>query len=433
MRYNKDGWLYSHNDTNRIHYISHKNIFQLLELAKDDDDWSKRVRDEVNYVRQNPSLHPSDWLREEYLIRNTAGAVIHYPFGNRVIVFNSRRHFFRGENQIFKSSLPSLNRKLIGKDQREQELLRAIANLRVFQFASFIWNIDVVPYWNAKLSDVNYKALAQHYGFDTHLLDLTNDFKVALFFATCRYVPETDSYIPLTKKMIEENEDTKYGVIYHSPNWILDFSSPGGCMEWLAEHVSDVRERPYGLDSGDVDGMAFQIGFQPFMRCHHQSGYIFPLRKNKPLQDDNRFEILRFKHSPELSNKIFEMMHGGRKIFPFEGISELGDVLAKIRNATIFSEEDIEYVYCHENVNKEYFPTLEDLKNALLGFKCDGKNIEIVKHEVTYSVSDQILSRINSRYNNMGLLSILSEHIIQKPDDKKYREQKCIEIYGKLI
>ena len=51
-------------------------------------------------------------------------------------------------------------------------------------------------------------ALAQHYGFATHLMDLTNDFKAALFFATCKYVPETDSYRPLTQEAIDKSIQT---------------------------------------------------------------------------------------------------------------------------------------------------------------------------------------------------------------------------------
>lgn len=46
--------------------------------------------------------------------------------------------------------------------------------MRVWQFEKFIWQFDIVPYWEAKLSDVNYMALAQHYGFETLLLDITS-------------------------------------------------------------------------------------------------------------------------------------------------------------------------------------------------------------------------------------------------------------------
>lgn len=65
-------------------------------------------------------------------------------------------------------------------------------------------------------------------------------------------------------------------------------------------------------DSGDWDGIAFQIGFQPFLRCRAQSGYIFPMRKDVPLQENPKFEKLRFKQTQKLSEKIFELMDGGK-------------------------------------------------------------------------------------------------------------------------
>ena len=40
-----------------------------------------------------------------------------------------------------------------------------------------------VKNWN--YCDVIYEVLAQHYGLETGWLDITNDFKIALFFAVC--------------------------------------------------------------------------------------------------------------------------------------------------------------------------------------------------------------------------------------------------------
>mgnify|MGYP004697559107 CR=1 FL=1 len=101
------------------------------------------------------------------------------------------------------------------------------------------------------------------HGFPTHLIDLTNDFKAALFFATCKYVPETDSYRPLTQEDIDKSEDTKYGYIFHVPDWTIAF------MKWEREHyhMSDpdahAQRKRFYLQSGDMDGVALQIGYQP--------------------------------------------------------------------------------------------------------------------------------------------------------------------------
>jgi hypothetical protein len=154
MQYDKDGWLYPDDRKNNIHIISEEDIDHLLRLEDEEDAWSERVREEVKFKMKNPSTHGSDLLLDEFRIMNTGGTIIHFPYGNRIITFNSKRHFFRGENQVFSNSQPSLNRKLMRKDERKQELYRAVANLRIFHFSNFLWNINVVPYWHAKLSDV---------------------------------------------------------------------------------------------------------------------------------------------------------------------------------------------------------------------------------------------------------------------------------------
>ena len=127
------------------------------------------------------------------------------PYGVRIITFPTKRQLFRGEVQNYHRSLPSLNRILKeDMDDKEKELNRVIAHLRKRQFGNLIWKINIVPYWEATLSDVNLDALAQHYGFATHLMDLTNDFKAALFFATCKYVPETEYVVKVLDRHVEK-------------------------------------------------------------------------------------------------------------------------------------------------------------------------------------------------------------------------------------
>ena len=304
-------------EKNITHDIDSAEIDDLLKLAKEEDYWSAGIRETVKKrLEKDKDDVRLDWIVEDLMIKNTGGTVISMPFGKDIITFNSNRHFFRGENQQYLKSVPSLRRRQEGKSKYECELIKGIALMRSLQFAKFIWKIDVVPYWEAKLSDINIDALAQHYGFETCLLDLTNDFRTALFFATCKYDYKTDSYRPLTKKDIEATEDSKYGVIFHSPNWVLDYLN-GGSFEWHMRHLNDHREEPYSFYSGELDGMAFQIGYQPLMRCHHQSGYIMPMMNATPLQSDNRFEKIRFLQTEELSNRVYEMMDKGKKIFPY--------------------------------------------------------------------------------------------------------------------
>ena len=164
------------------------------------------------------------------------------------------------------------------------------------------------------------------------------------FFATCKYVPETDSYRPLTQADIDQNEDTRYGYIFHAPDWIIDYLNGGGYSKWGITRpyglAADPNRRFY-LQSGDMDGVALQIGYQPLQRCAQQSAYIFPMRNEKPLQENWFFEKMRFKHSVELSKQVFEMMDGGKKVFPNEGISELQDYIDRIKHSTVFSMKEL--------------------------------------------------------------------------------------------
>lgn len=427
---NESGWLFDNPQKNANHYITNDEIEQLLQLAQNEDAWVENTRIQLQKMLNKPR-GVQNFFYEDLLIRNVAGTIVPYPFGLRIITFPSRRHLFRGENQVFEKSLPSLNRRLQGKSKIDKVMIKALADLRIYQFSKFIWTTNVVPFWEAKISDVNIKAIAQHYGFDTHLLDLTNDLKVALFFATCKYVPEKDCYRPLTEDEVKAHP---YGVIFHTPDWQIDYINSGvKLIEWFMKKNINMRNHLLGLDNGELDGFAFQIGYQPFMRCHYQSGYILPMAIDAPLQDDWHFEKVYITQSVELSERVFDMMDGGKKVFPNEGITEANNVLNKIKNSYIFSEDDVNYVYKNDGVDKDIYPTLDDFVLALKSFNYDGNKVSIQKDEVKYHISQEILDKINAKYDENDLLEPVNGVIFQNGYDRKYREECCKRIYGKLI
>lgn len=443
--YDESNWLFKDPQKNTIHDITIEDINQLLNYAEQDNAWAEAVKHEVvereKAIRSGTYTKKTDWLLEEFQIMQTSGTVIHMPFGLRIITFPSKWQLFRGEIQNYHRSIPSLNRLLKDcMDEKEKELNRVIAHLRKWQFGSLIWNINIVPYWEAKLSDVNLDALAQHYGFATHLMDLTNDFKAALFFATCKYVPEMDSYRPLTQADIDKNEDTRYGFIFHAPDWIIDYMNGGGFAKWSFEHLHHGnpmempdRNRRFYLQSGDMDGVALQIGYQPLQRCAHQSGYIYPMRNEKSLQENWHFEKLRFKHSVELSQQVYRMMDGGKKVFPNEGVTELHDYIERIKHSVVFAMDELQAVYDCDGVDKTIFPTIDDLKKALTGYTTSDGIVAIQDEPIVYDIPKELLDVVNSHYDGKDLLAAIGGMLHQKYPDQEYRKQRCIEIYGKLI
>ena len=111
---------------------------------------------------------------------------------------------FRGQNLFYSPSYPSLYRKEMSEfDWIERDV----------KFEDFKTILDENP----EIKDqkeaglvVNYKGLAQHYGIDTNIMDLTNSFGVAAFFATTYYNPISNCHIPISWSVTK-------GVIYFMP------------------------------------------------------------------------------------------------------------------------------------------------------------------------------------------------------------------------
>jgi hypothetical protein len=395
----EDGWLFENPEANQVHEISNLEMGSLFELAAQDDQWAANVEAELQSSAQRP-FDRMELYRQFLGARNADKTMVPLPTGETIITFNSRRHFFRGEPQVYERSVPSLNRKLYGKTPRAKALWRALADLRICQFRKFLWKIKAIPRWEETGCSVNVKALAQHYGFQTHLLDLTNDFNVALFFATCQYDADKDCYRPLTEAEVKEHPD---GVIFHTPDWQLDYLNGGlSQIEFFMRYQAGPKEK-YSLDNGDLDGIAFQIGYQPLCRCHAQRGYVLPMAVDAPLQENWHFEKLHFKQSVEFSQWVFDRMDGGKKVMPQEGISEAKEVLKKMKKSFTFSQDDVGFVYREENVDQTIFPTWKAFTAALKAFDFDGNTVKIQEDEVPYEVTQELLDRIDAQYEGTPL------------------------------
>ena len=99
-------------------------------------------------------------------------------------------HFlYRGQNQEVIPCKPSLYRGNPTEEMIFIERMRFIVFKRLLHSHPVIRNF----FWKHQFK-VDELGLAQHYGLKTEVLDLTSSLDIALFFATCRYNPTTDSY-----------------------------------------------------------------------------------------------------------------------------------------------------------------------------------------------------------------------------------------------
>ena len=406
-----DGWFFfGEKSSNKVFDMTDEDIEYLIRFASEEDRWSQSVREQVKHNDK----HPQNPLLDMVGIFNVGGTIMPYPFG-KVLTIDSSRHLFRGEISQFSESLPSLNRTIKARNlnEKDAELYRVVANMRIWQFADFIQRFDIVRYWEYNLGvDVNFKALAQHYGFQTSLLDFTNDFRVALFMATCVYDWEADSYRPLKQEDIDKKADKTgnpaYGMIFHSPDWALDYNNGEQALHIGMKLMEDEkRDHPYPVDSPELEGAVFQIGCQPFFRCKEQSGYVMPVRTDSPLQENKYLEKMRFRQSVKLSERVYEMMDGGKKVFPEEGISEAMPTIRRIQNSHTFSKDDMKCAYENDEASRDVFPTLDSLYDALQDFSLDGTHIIVQDEPVTYPLPRSTMRRINKKYNQTDIMKYI--------------------------
>lgn len=272
--------------------------------------------------------HLAFYMETLYRDPKTDGFIIGCPHGS-VIKQGERNHYYRGETQIYDKSGTTLSRGAEKYSDEDKLLYRLVADMRIVEFEHFIRMFDRVNCWDEKGLTVLTEPIAQHYGLQTDWLDITNDFDTALFFATCYWERKEKKWYPLTREQTEHGEEKrKYGVLFHAPAWRV---------------MSDSMRQLYASNYADDEGLILPIGYQPFMRCHSQYGYGLHMRNSIPLQENPTqeaptFERLFFRHSEKLSKAVYDLMDGGRKIYPEEGLDEFQDVLDSIATATVFSE-----------------------------------------------------------------------------------------------
>ena len=320
-----------------------------------------------------------------------------YPHG-AVIRQGERSSYFRGENRIYDKSGTTLSRKLERYTSDNEKLLyRLIADMRIAEFDLFIQKFDRTKCWAENDLTVLTDPLAQHYGLETDWLDITNDFNVALFFATCFWSSSDKKWYPLTKEQTEKDEKSKFGVLFHAPYWRIN-------MEQMLQLTQ----------AGSDEGIILPIGYQPFMRCHSQYGYGIHMRHSTPLQNNLSFEKLHFRHSEKLSRSVFDLMDGWKKIYPQEGLDEFADVIEEISSATEFSETAFMMA-----LQKNEMASLADkYKAELEKFSIGSRQVRICGDKHPFHVSRQRIRRVNRKDTGF---SIEKEYGIQICCRQTYR------------
>jgi hypothetical protein len=271
------------------------------------------------------------------------GVILNTPVGRAIMPNLMHPFVYRGQNQEYDYFIPSIYRKPIHPDGFTDELRLFYRELQLVEFCLFINSFPRVKKWREYGFYVWEECIAQHYGLYTSLLDITNNFDVALFFACCKYDHINNSYRPLSTMDIKGNQ---YGVIYGK---FFDLIPP-------------LEQIPYK-----------PLGFQPFMRPNNQRGFTVCLYNNKQATEESlSFDWkIKFKHDIGYSKKVFDEFDGGEKIFVKKDVNKIENIINQIKDASEYSQAAFDEVYTQHswNKSKEYYELELNKAGIEIGYK----------------------------------------------------------------
>lgn len=358
-----------------IYELSIEELERLFVENQEDIARIKSITDERKKGKRQPN-NMIEFFQSFLEDSNVDGFVMRYPHGN-VVRQGERRNYYRGELcERYPSSKTSLFREMDKcRNKAEREVVYLIAKMRAVVFQKILERLKYTERWATWIGSMPYfEAIAQHYGLMTELLDITNDFNVAMFFACCKWIQKDKSWRPLT---LDECRDIGYGILYHAPSDRLQFYMD--------------------FDKTPPLPKVIPVGFQPFYRCQKQVGYVIKMEEDEDLQNNKIFERLKFKHSVQLSEGVFDYMNQGKDIYPDEDmVNLLEDIIQKIQATVTLSTDVFDCVIKKIGKETQREALLEKLRRA--DFKI-GNNIykDIVIEDGIKSVvvPRQTINRIN--------------------------------------
>lgn len=224
----------------------------------------------------------------------------------------------RGENRHYPSIISAFN--------RGDEDDKLISNLKTGDFVSLIKThplcrmfdngINLPSFSRTFFFEMNYYGLAQHYNFNTGLIDFTNSTLVAAFFATTENLGN-DVYRPIT-----DTRKHPYGVIYtHRINPELTFQ------------------------------MFSTVGHQVFRRSGAQWGFAFQENISR-ININTIVGAYPFRHDAKCSQEIFDQLEQGNRLFPKDILQPHSQAIRDSREVSFISFADNLYANPQDSLKK---------------------------------------------------------------------------------
>ena len=215
---------------------------------------------------------------------------------------------YRGQTQVYPRCVPTLSRL-----EKVEELFLALCRRIAFEDAigehPMVSLAERIRLWDSPLY-VDREGLAQHYGLATDMLDVTSNFDVACFFATCTWSHEDGQYQPVASDKVS-------GVMYR-----------------ITPALMTARD---GTD--DALGPVHIVGWQPLPRPEQQRAFVVKMKLGQDFTSLPSVETFHFQHHAHISHHIWNAFDQGKALFPTDAAAELA---RRAESLSEFTESQIE-------------------------------------------------------------------------------------------
>lgn len=341
--------------------------------------------DELRHRLAIPDINTG---RQIHLFGHRAGPVTDDIEGLHALLDEHRRirlmsgvefsmQMYRGQTRKYSSCTPTLARLKKTEDQ-------LLALCRRIAFEDAIGEHPMVRMAEqARLLDsplyVDREGLAQHYGLATDMLDVTSNFDVASFFATCIWDESQRTYLP-----VPSNE--KAGVMYRiTPALMIG-------MEPLSNAFGPVHI----------------VGWQPLPRPEQQRASVVKMQPEQDFTSLPTVETFYFRHQEHISHRVWEAFDQGDVLFPKDAAAELA---TQAETLTGFTHDQIERAWERlsqwtlETYDAEKRKNVESTADICIlkrpGLNWDGLGVE-TSEEKNREAFDEVLSRVRFRLAAYG-------------------------------
>jgi hypothetical protein len=309
-----------------------------------------------------PYSFEADYYKDIVATLRQKGKMDAQSFNAEFLFQHIRTHFpglYRGEYKFHETTLPSCQRDISGTTGIPFSTQQLIDLLKIEEFTQISKTFPNTILAQIGKININWEALAQHYGLRTNLIDVSSEPFIAAFFATHRYDYDNDKYKMVTKGI--------------------------GCIK--KAHPISLFLNPVD-NGGDDSRINSIIGVQHFNRPTLQRAFcwneFFNYQNNTQMNIDEskqktklatfhetttsqpglwrlNWRCIKFQQSVKMTQKIHDLFYNGDEciLFPDELISKAAKDVERSKSVTINSIYSVA-----KQINKSPDEIINEVKSA---------------------------------------------------------------------